>query len=146
MANRRAGPSKFWFTYQGPFFRRDPAQTVADNLTAFLLEVGQYAESTAKTAAPFRSGQLREHLNLRTHPVSGGRRWKATVVISTWGLGENAWPGTRSPARGINGGPKRPSWFNYAGKVEVRYHFMKKGRKALLDTRRASRHLLKGLN
>lgn len=131
--------------YQGPFFKRDPAQVLADNLREYIWEVGEYAEETAKNAAPFRTGELRDHIALRAQNRTTGKRWRATVVISTWGLGVDprAWPGTRRPSR--IGRVAATGYYNWSGKVEARYHFMKKGRKALLASRRASRHLLKGL-
>lgn len=138
----------FWERYEGPFFQGDPGRKVADNLHDFMADVIYRASEVARAAAPYHRGELISHIQGRMSSRAG-RRWRVTGIVSTWGLGADErnghrgnWPGTRRARRLRTGGP----YFNYAGKAEARYHFMRKGRQSILDARRANRDLLRGLN
>lgn len=135
--------------YQGPFFERDPAKTVRQNIRVYVGDVLEYAYQTAVAAAPEVSGDylwaLRKD-NPRMHSLTG-RKWAVTGVISMRRL-SHPWhdPKHHSKHWYTKGrttlGVRSGGGFNYAGKVERKYHVFRKARSTLYSARKHNPEIL----
>lgn len=151
MASKTYGPSvKVWYT--GPFFDDDPAKTFRENGRDYISAVMDHAADTAESLAPRVSGDYaRAVAKARARSLVGGK-WIATSVLSTYGL-HHEW-GHAFSRRGYAAAGKtrvyRPGsgLFNYAGKVERKYHVFRKAKSTVYRARHIAkeRAMLKGLD
>lgn len=145
------GPSLKVF-YQGPFFEHDPAKTFRQNRRDFVIDVMEFAYQTALAAAPESSGDYVWALRRQDEPALRfasvrGRKWAVTGVLSMRKLA-HPWhnPEHHSKHWYVGGkeslGVRTGGFFNYAGKVERKYHVFRKAKAAVYSARRHNEALL----
>lgn len=141
--------------YQGPFFKQDPAKTFRQNRHDFIVDVMDYAYEVAVRAAPESSGDYIHALRRNDEPALRfanlrGRKWAVTGILSMRKLA-HPWHNPDHHSRhwytkGRRGvGVRSGGYFNYAGKVERKYHVFRKARSAVYSARKHNADLLRNL-
>lgn len=96
-------------TLDGPFFRRDPAKTLWENVRDLMDKLAEYGEQEVRQqiearegSMPYWTGWTRDRVSGRTRSHSGNR-WAVTAVVtaSTNGLDKNAAIRTKAAASTI---------------------------------------------
>jgi hypothetical protein len=117
----------------GPFFEKDPAKTLSQNVQTMLEAVAQEGESDVKAQAAGhqRTGAFYNGIEGRVRSVSG-KHWLRTAVVSETHV--YPWP---------NGGAKQYR----GGKLEAHYHMFRTTASRLRRSRAVNQaELTKGMN
>lgn len=116
----------------GPFFQKDPAKTLEQNIQAMLEAVAREGEQdvTAQAAGHQRTGAFYAGIEGRVRSIRG-RHWLATAVVSQSHV--YPWPG---------GGSRQYR----GGKLEARYHMFRRTASRLRRSRAVNQaELTKGM-
>lgn len=117
----------------GPFFERDPAKTLSENIQTMLEAVAEEGERDVKAqaASHIYTGAFQAGVEGRVRSIAG-KHWLRTAVVSQTHV--YRWP---------NGGPKQYR----GGKLEARYGMFKRTATRLRSSAAVNRaELTKGMN
>lgn len=114
----------------GPFFQRDPAETLRGNIRKMMAGIAEEGEKAVKANYPVRTGAGRRGVVGRVASVTG-KPWMASAVVSQTHV--YRWP---------NGGAKQYR----GGKSEARHHMFRSAYRDLNRSRAVLRaNLTEGL-
>lgn len=135
----RSGRSFTTIDLTGPFFEKDPAKTVRQNVRVMMEAMAREAESDVKAQIPSKSGETARGIRGRVQSLAG-KPWAVTMVVSQ----QRAFPWKHMGTRGFVG---RGEAVYRGGKLEAKLHMFRRTAGRLRRSRAVNTaELTKGLN